>query len=152
MEVIQVESAAAMDKVAEKLLQCALAQSVSGATVIALSGELGAGKTTLVQALARSLGIAEVVTSPTYVVMKSYELDKEALPLPLGGFTKLIHIDAYRIETLDEMRVLGFSKLLTEKSTMMCIEWPEHIAQLLPEGTIQVALAVAGDGREISIS
>lgn len=128
------------------------AASKEGATVIALSGELGAGKTTFVQILARMLGIVEVVTSPTFVVMKSYGLESEHLPSPLNGFSKLTHIDAYRIETLDEMRVLGFSELVQERATIVCIEWPEHIAALLPKDSIKVSFVVNGSGREVTIS
>ena len=73
-----------------------------GATVLALHGELGAGKTTFTQTLARTLGVTDAVTSPTFVIMKLYELQHQS-------FETLIHIDAYRIEHSDEMRVLGFA-------------------------------------------
>ena len=120
----------------------------TGAVVVALSGDLGAGKTTLTQALAAALGITETITSPTYVVMKRYELPAPAL----GRFDSLVHIDAYRIEDVDEMRVLKFPELLAEKDTIICIEWPEHIAALIPDGAITVAIELAGTGRKITIT
>ncbi len=108
---------------------------VSGATVLALHGDLGAGKTTFVQTLARTLGVSETVTSPTFVVMKSYELEAD-------NFTSLIHIDAYRIETNDEMRPLGFTELLSQPKTLICIEWAEKIVELLPLGTLHLTFTV----------
>lgn len=151
MEVIQVDSVEEMNTAVEAVLARVSTTQTAGAVVIALSGELGAGKTTFVQALARALGVEEAVTSPTYVVMKTYPLEGEKLSAPLRDVTKLVHIDAYRIEELDEMRVLGFSELLAEKNTMMCIEWPEHIAALLPGDSIKVSLALAGRGRVVTI-
>jgi len=110
----------------------------TGATVLALSGNLGAGKTTLVQHVASELGVDEVVTSPTFVVMKRYETTHL-------GFTELIHIDAYRIEQATEMVVLGFLEWLKNPHTLICIEWPEKISTLIPKGAIAVSLMVVDD-------
>lgn len=96
-----------------------------GPTIVALHGDLGAGKTTFVQALARELGVEGAVTSPTFVVMKSYETNDEV-------FATLVHIDAYRIQSDDEMRPLQFADMLTAPRTLICIEWAEKIATLLP--------------------
>lgn len=150
MEELQITSAAGMDTVAAALLT-KVPQDDTGAVVIALSGDLGAGKTTLVQALAKQLKIAETITSPTYVVMKKYEVPQSEATARPTRFTNLVHIDAYRIEDVDEMRVLRFAELLQEKGTIMCIEWPEHIAPLIPTDAIRVAIAIAGEGRTISI-
>ena len=114
------------------------------ATVLALHGDLGAGKTTFTQTLARTLGVEETVTSPTFVIMKGYELHDQP-------FEKLIHIDAYRIEDIDEMRPLGFSTLLEEKSTIMCIEWAEHIAALLPADVINITFKTKEENRRVII-
>lgn len=112
--------------------------AVSGATVLALHGDLGAGKTTFVQTLARTLGVTEAVTSPTFVVMKFYGIESPR-------FTSLIHIDAYRIETNDEMRPLGFAELLQQPHTLICIEWAEKIADLLPPETLHLTFALQAD-------
>ena len=108
------------------------------ATVLALSGDLGAGKTTLVQLLARVLGVTDTVTSPTFVVMKQYETTNDA-------FAELVHIDAYRIEDVDEMRPLGFTTVLARPGTLICIEWAERIAPLLPPQTVSVTLVLNRD-------
>ncbi len=112
--------------------------SGTGATVLSLSGDLGAGKTALVQCLARQLGVTETVTSPTFVVMKLYDTTNDT-------FTTLVHIDAYRIEDLDEMRPLGFTALLAEPQTLICIEWGERVATLLPPATVYVSIAQPDD-------
>jgi tRNA threonylcarbamoyladenosine biosynthesis protein TsaE len=116
------------------------------AVVLALSGDLGAGKTTLVQLLARVLGVTGTVTSPTFVVMKQYDTENETFP-------QLVHIDAYRIEDIDEMRPLGFTSLLTQPGTLVCIEWAERIAALLPTHTIAATLTVnCDDTRTLTIT
>lgn len=106
------------------------------ATVIALEGELGAGKTALTKAIARVLGIKETVTSPTFVIMKVYPVATH------DHFQKLIHIDAYRIEHDDEMRVLGFSELLKDPTALIVIEWPLRIANLIPRDAYTVSITI----------
>lgn len=95
------------------------------ASVITLQGDLGAGKTALVKALAHTLGIEETVTSPTFVIMKSYPVRAHA------HFDTLIHIDAYRIEHEEELRILGFEELLRTPRTLIALEWPERIPKAL---------------------
>ena len=107
--------------------------SQTEAVVIALSGDLGAGKTTFVQQLAQILGITETVNSPTYVLMKSYETTDNT-------FTSLIHIDAYRIEHDEEMKPLHFTEQLLQPNTLLCIEWAERISAFLPPRTLKIDL------------
>ncbi len=106
------------------------------ATTVTLTGDLGAGKTTFVQQLAKNLAVTETITSPTFVVMKQYDIENNDTK-----FTQLIHIDAYRIEDSAEMTVLGFEGLLTQPKTLICIEWPEKIQELIPENAVQIELA-----------
>ncbi len=114
------------------------------ATVLALHGDLGAGKTTFMQTLARHLKVTETVTSPTFVVMKIYDLYDQS-------WDKLIHIDAYRIEEVDEMRPLGFDELLKRKGTIIGIEWAEKIESLLPKNTVHLNFSVAGNHHQITL-
>lgn len=117
----------------------------AGAFVVALSGELGAGKTAFVKELAKHLGVTHEITSPTFVIMRSYPVP------PPAPFTTLTHIDAYRIESDDEMRVLGFDAILRDLSRIVCIEWPEKIQNLIPKDAYKVSLTIEeGDTRIIT--
>lgn len=138
-----VETLEGLGRIAEAVLGEAGAHE--GALVVALTGELGAGKTAFVKALAKRLGVREEVTSPTFVIMKSYAVENHP------QFTTLTHIDAYRIESDDEMHVLNFSEVLAEKNRIVCIEWPEKILNLIPEDAYRVSLRITeGATREIS--
>ncbi len=121
------------------------ASGYNSRAVVALYGDLGAGKTTFIQTLAKKLRVKEVITSPTFVVMKKYNLQNQY-------FKKLIHIDAYRIEEIDEMRVLGFEDLLKEEGVLMCIEWAENISSLLPKNTMHINIKTEEEKRIITIT
>ncbi len=110
-----------------------------GAVIIALQGDLGAGKTTFVQTLARELGIADTVQSPTYVLMKTY-------PIAWGGFHTFVHIDAYRLEKPAEFQTLQPETFLNDPHTLVCIEWPERVAGVLPAPHIVVQFSHDGVG------
>lgn len=146
MQVIQIPTADDFIQVALKVLEMVKERSEEGSVIISLSGDLGAGKTTFTQHLAKALGITETVNSPTFVIMKQYRCGEGQ------SFEQLVHIDAYRVEDVDEMRVLGFAALLEEKGTIICIEWPENITALIPEDAIKVAIEIVGDGRSVTIT
>lgn len=103
-----------------------------GATVWCLHGDLGAGKTTFTQGLARALGIEASITSPTFVIEKIYDLPTE------GKFDRLIHIDAYRLKSGDELQALGFDRLLADPKNLIAIEWPEQVASALPGNCLNI--------------
>lgn len=118
--------------------------SESSATVLSLKGDLGAGKTAFVKALAAELGVEEHVTSPTFVIMKSYGLhddevtsSKEQVPNK-GRFKTLIHVDAYRLESAHELTILGWKNIMAEPSTLIALEWPERVPEAVPEGAIKI--------------
>lgn len=119
-------------------------QDGSTAAVLALHGDLGAGKTTFMQTLARELGVSDTVVSPTFVIMKLYETTDETFP-------NLAHIDAYRIEDADEMRPLRFTELLEQPDAIIAIEWAEHISELLPEHSLHLSIAIEGEERTITL-
>lgn len=96
----------------------------SGATVVGLLGDLGSGKTTFTQALARNLGVTERVTSPTFVIEKIYPVKSR--------FSKLIHIDAYRLNKPDELAHLKWSEVISDPSNLILIEWADRVLSLLP--------------------
>jgi tRNA threonylcarbamoyladenosine biosynthesis protein TsaE len=127
-----------------------LAPSADAATLVTLSGELGAGKTTFVQAVAKALGVEESVTSPTFVIEKIYHLPAQA-GLQGEKFKRLIHIDAYRLEKSHELEALGFEELLRDPANLILLEWPERVSDLIPKDAMKVRFDIAGDGRTISI-
>lgn len=130
----------------EELLRLAKNKPISGAVVVALHGDLGAGKTTLVQALGKLLGITETITSPTFTIMKGYETTDEV-------FTHLIHMDAYRIDDIAELGPLRFEEILTTPNTLFCIEWAEKITSALPPGVINLTLEIADENsRTVQLS
>jgi tRNA threonylcarbamoyladenosine biosynthesis protein TsaE len=89
--------------------------------VIGLSGEMGAGKTTLVQAICRGLGARALATSPTYALVHHYE----------AGSTPVYHVDCYRLKHPDEARDLGFDDMVREGAIVL-IEWPERAGPWAP--------------------
>ena len=113
----------------------------TGATFVALSGELGAGKTTFVQTLAKELGVKEIVQSPTYVLMKRYDISYRQ-------FRALIHIDLYRLEKPEELVALQLDTVLNDPHNLICIEWPERAGPpaggLLPKPDLAVKFSSDG--------
>ena len=108
------------------------------ATLLTLSGELGAGKTTFTQAIARTLGVRESVTSPTFVILKVYALENQP-------FERLVHIDAYRLEGGRELLALGFDDLLADPNNLILIEWPEKVADALPKKRIGISFSILSE-------
>ncbi len=120
-----------------------LMPSAQGATLVTLSGELGAGKTTFTKAAANALGIEEIVTSPTFVLEKIYQL-------PEGKtFKRLIHIDAYRLEQGSDLAPLGFDELMQDSGNLILLEWPEKVVDALPKPSKKLSLTVQSDGSRI---
>lgn len=115
------------------------------ATVVALSGELGSGKTTFAKAFAAALGLRhEDVTSPTFVIQKVFDL-------PSGSrWKRLVHIDAYRLEQAHEIERLGWKGLLSDTTALILIEWPENIGAALPKDAQRISFTYKDENtREI---
>ena len=113
------------------------------ATLIALRGDLGAGKTTFTQALARELGITATVQSPTYILMRKYQIPQNsdvANRLTVGQlhYTHLVHIDAYRLNNAEEFEALKPEQFLNDPKVLVVIEWPEKVEDALPEPDITI--------------
>lgn len=101
----------------------------TSATVVGLSGELGAGKTAFVKAFAKALGITESVTSPTFVLARFYAIPGHS------RVARLVHIDAYRIASPEELHVLRWEALLADPLNLILVEWQEHLGELFPKGS-----------------
>ena len=123
-----------------KALGYNLAKKLPSGSVVALKGDLGAGKTTLVRGVAEGLNIKEVVQSPTFNIMKIY----------LKGDRPLIHIDAYRLADLNTD--IGLDEYIGYETGLTMIEWPDYISNLLPEDVIFITLLRKDDEvREVTI-
>jgi tRNA threonylcarbamoyladenosine biosynthesis protein TsaE len=104
-----------------------LPAQMEGATILALYGDLGAGKTSFTQGLAAALGVTETISSPTFVIEKIYDL-------PLGQkFKRLIHIDAYRLDNGADLLLLGFAEVCGDPGNLIVLEWPERVVDVLPQ-------------------
>jgi tRNA threonylcarbamoyladenosine biosynthesis protein TsaE len=104
-------------------------------TTLALHGDLGVGKTTFVQGLARGLGIADAVTSPTFNIFTLHR-----------GRTTLVHLDAYRLNHAKEVEDLLLADFLTTP-WCLAVEWPEKIADWLPAHALHLTLGITSDER-----
>lgn len=120
-----------------------LTEVTDHAYVLALKGDLGAGKTAFTKTLARELGIHEHITSPTFVIMKSYPVTNHS------SIRTLTHIDAYRLEEERELSVLGFTDLLRDPTRLICIEWPERVLGLMPPHSHTLSLVIGQNGERI---
>ncbi|MHC4991722.1 MAG: tRNA (adenosine(37)-N6)-threonylcarbamoyltransferase complex ATPase subunit type 1 TsaE [Planctomycetota bacterium] len=110
-----------------------LAERLRPGDLVALHGELGAGKTTFVRGLAEGLGLDPgQVSSPTFVLCQEYE-DSDAV-------RRLAHIDAYRLGGVEELEGLGFDELLRSGDVVVAVEWAERIAPALPDERVDVDL------------
>ncbi len=115
------------------------------ALVVGLYGDLGSGKTTFTQSIAKIFDVTEDVTSPTYVIEKIYNIGH-------GNFKKLIHIDAYRLDLAKELLSLGWERTLADSRNIIFIEWPERVLEALPENHIKVHFKFLSENeREIEI-
>ena len=124
-----------------------LASEILPGTLLCLRGDLGAGKTTLVQGLLEGLGANRPYVSPTFVIMKQYEL---GIP-GSTGITRVYHADAYRVGTRDFTEI-GFAEWCADPQGIVIVEWPERIMEILPEKRIDIMLtSISETDREIAI-
>jgi tRNA threonylcarbamoyladenosine biosynthesis protein TsaE len=106
------------------------ARTLRRPAIVALSGELGVGKTTLVRAIARGLGASDQVTSPTFALVHRYE----------AGGAPVWHVDAYRLKPADDARDLGLEDMAKEPDGVVLVEWPERLGAAAPDFTHRIHL------------
>jgi len=121
------------DLKATDALGAAIANGLRRGDCVALEGDLGAGKTTLARAILRTLGVTEIVPSPSFTLVQAYETARPPVR----------HFDLYRIENLAELDELGLDEALDEGAAL--IEWPERAQGRLPQDALHVALSIAGE-------
>lgn len=123
-----------------------IAKQLEATNIVTLSGDLGAGKTTLSKGILAYFGIdPETVTSPTFSIMNIYHASEHN-----DSIKQIIHIDTYRLEEADELLEIGFEEYITDPETITIIEWPEKIEHILSsvENTVKkYALAHSENGR-----
>lgn len=128
-----IKECASTKETRELAMQCA--KRLKGSDVLALHGELGAGKTTFTQGIAHAFGMKQSVPSPTFTVLQLYQL-----PFIIRGVKQLAHIDTYRLKNAQEGINIGMLDYLHDNHTLTIIEWPELINDLLPPSTIHIFL------------
>lgn len=124
-----------------------LAETLLPGTLLTLTGDLGAGKTTLVQGLLEGLGAERPYVSPTFVIMKQYELPTQSVT----GIKHVYHADAYRVAAKD-FTEMGFAEWCADPEGLVILEWPERIGDILPKHRIEILLTTTSEvDREISM-
>ncbi len=99
--------------------------------VIALRGDLGAGKTTFAQGLLSALGAEGPYTSPTFTIIKEYDVNEKEI-------AKVYHVDAYRVGSKD-MQSLGWNEIIADSRAIVIIEWSENIADIVPDDAVVIS-------------
>ncbi len=140
MTTIHVNSLAELPEAAEKFVE-----QMGDETVYAFYGEMGAGKTTFINALCRRLGVEDdVANSPSFAIINEYRSDETA--------ELIYHFDLYRLENIDEALEIGVEDYF-DSGALCLLEWPERIEDILPDDTVKVEIRVNDDhSRDIIIN
>lgn len=118
-----------------------LAHGLTAPLVMTLSGAIGCGKTTLIRAMLRELGVHSAIKSPTFSLVESYQINN----------LQLHHFDLYRIHEESELELIGFRDYFATPS-ICCIEWPEHAPSFLRATDVQFTLSIKGTGRDMVVN
>lgn len=152
-EIFITKSSEETQKIAQEL-----AKDLKGDEVLAFFGNLGAGKTTFIQGLAKNLGVKERIISPTFIIIREHNVrinDKQSLRSgDLKGLriNKFYHVDLYRVQKLSELKELELGEILNSKGRIVAIEWAEKIKGLLPEKRIEIYFEnISENERKITI-
>ncbi len=118
------------------------ASQINPGDVLAFYGELGSGKTSFIQGLAKGLGIKRRIMSPTFIIVRSYALDD-------GSF---YHVDLYRIQNNADLLGTGIDQLINDKNSIVALEWAEKMGTMLPARRIEVHIEdLKNDKRRITV-
>ena len=125
-----------------------LAKKSKNGDIYCLEGELGVGKTVIAKGMGKFFGIKENMTSPTFTILKTYDLSHDKIK-------KLYHFDLYRIKNIDELINIGFEEYINDKNSIVIIEWPKIAYELLPKNIKVLKISKStnniDDYREINI-
>lgn len=124
------------------------AKKIKAGDSIALHGDLGSGKTTFTQGVAKGLGIKMRIISPTFIVVRTYALSNHT-----SGATHFYHIDLYRVESKKEIKGLGLEEILSDKKAIVIIEWAEKLGKLRSQKRVDMRFSyLHGIERKITIT
>jgi len=140
-------------EVAREIVEGLLGKNRSNALVLALTGELGAGKTNLTQGVAEALGIRRIITSPTFVIMKRYDITRESPDIfKKYNIKNFYHLDAYRLNTAEELKELGWDEIISSPQNFVAVEWAEKVRDIIPPCAVWVEFKTEGEKkREITV-
>ena len=133
-----------------RLLGRDFGNTLSPRTLICFRGDLGAGKTTFIQGILRACGARPPFVSPTFILMKEYDLDTPTA----NGIRRVYHADAYRMERAEDFEKIGFTEWCADPEGIVLLEWPERIESLLPAVRTEISLSLKADdetAREVTL-
>jgi tRNA threonylcarbamoyladenosine biosynthesis protein TsaE len=149
-KIIYVTKIPAQTKKLGFLLAQAILENGSGnqARVLALRGDLGAGKTNFTQGFAQGLGVKETINSPTFVILRKYDLEKN-----YGNFKMFYHIDCYRLDSDKDLLQLGIEDISKDPANIVAVEWPDIAKAFFPKKILTIEFETLGaNERRIAIS
>lgn len=124
-------------------------QQYKKARLFLLNGNLGMGKTTWVKGLAQALDIREVITSPSFVLMKVYNLPPASARR--WGLERLVHVDFYRLDKVEDLYVLGIQDYIDDPKSLVVIEWADRFKGKYPKGAVYIFFQMLkGNQRKIT--
>lgn len=125
-----------------------IGKTVKGSTLIALHGDLGSGKTTFVQGLAKGLGIKKRLISPTFIILRTYEIKLKSLKKG----SRFYHVDLYRTQSQDDIRGIGLDEIIKGNQDIVAIEWAEKLGEFLPDKRIDIYFKQQDNNRVITVN
>lgn len=145
-KIILTKNSEETQKLGEKLARSDPVQgrTLQGGRIIALYGELGSGKTTFVQGLAKGLGIKNKIISPTFIIVKSYEI---SIKYQVSGIKYFYHIDLYRIDDKNNFKEIGINEIISDPRNIVAIEWAEKIKSMLPKDRVDIYFEYLNEGK-----
>ncbi len=121
-----------------------IAKNFCGGEIIGLVGDLGAGKTIFTKGIAVGLKLKENINSPTFVVMKIYDVKHK-------NIKKFVHIDAYRLKSAEELKTIGIDEYLNRDDVVIVIEWADKIKKILPDKARFINISIENQQRIINL-
>jgi len=134
-----------LDDVAEKVIEIANNFKFKTAFVVGLYGDLGSGKTTFIKRLAKKLNILEIVTSPTFVLQKKFEIQNPSDIFSGREYKNIYHLDVYRVESEEEMSSLRWFETINNSENIVLVEWANLIENVLPEKILKLEFSVVDE-------